>query len=458
MTQQQIVAPPTISESPNTPGAHNPISNNADNPIEPEINIPPHHNDASNPDSTPDVQPDAEPAHGPTAPQTPANNSTPDNNPSADNIHLSNEIPRGGLDVELPTTDEEGLNTTAEVRDHWTLEGSQLIRHHRRPRRCLCCPIGLDDIPIPADWLTDARETHVETSHGLSWVHQDLWRKNILAHQSMPMTWTGKTVFTIKEESLPDCPSSQQYAALCHENPARGYELALTLDTDEILQCSRQSDSDQVAFLASSAKKQRSEVKEKDLSPSEKTLFQAAKTKEIVSWLSTETVRKITRSQIPEEQILRSRWVLTWKPAGQGSGSPQGETDMPKFKPKARLVILGFEDPQIETLARDSPTLGKDSRTLILQYAASARWKIQSFDIQTAFLRGRRQDGRILGMDPPSEMREHMNLKPWECCELLKSAYGLVNATLLWYEELKNALLSLNFVISPLDPCLFALS
>ena len=69
------------------------------------------------------------------------------------------------------------------------------------------------------------------------------------------MTWTGKTVFTIKEESFPNCPSSQQYAALCHETPARGYEMALTLDADEILQCSRQSDSEQIAFLASSAKK-----------------------------------------------------------------------------------------------------------------------------------------------------------------------------------------------------------
>ncbi|CAL1153804.1 unnamed protein product [Cladocopium goreaui] len=39
-----------------------------------------------------------------------------------------------------------------------------------------------------------------------------------------------------------------------------------------------------------------------------------AKAKEISSWLSTETVRRIARSQIPEEQILRSRWVLTWKP------------------------------------------------------------------------------------------------------------------------------------------------
>ena len=129
----------------------------------------------------------------------------------------------------------------------------------------------------------------------------------------------------------------------------------------------------------------------------------------------------------------------------------------PAPKPKARLVILGYEDPQLEMRARDSPTMGKDSRTLIFQCAASTKQKIRSFDIQTAFLRGSRQDGRILGMEPPEEMRNRMNLQPWECCELLKSAYGLVNPPLLWYEELKTALINLNFVMSPLDPCLFVL-
>ena len=35
-------------------------------------------------------------------------------------------------------------------------------------------------------------------------------------------------------------------------------------------------------------------------------------------------------------------------------------------KAKARLVILGYEDPQIDSLPRDSPTLGRDSRMLAL--------------------------------------------------------------------------------------------
>ena len=43
-----------------------------------------------------------------------------------------------------------------------------------------------------------------------------------------------------------------------------------------------------------------------------------------------------------------------------------------------------------------------------------------------------------------------MQLKDEEACELLKGAYGLINAPLLWYCELKSALLNLGFIISPI--------
>ena len=76
------------------------------------------------------------------------------------------------------------------------------------------------------------------------------------------------------------------------------------------------------------------------------------------------------------------------------------------------------------------------------------------FDIRTAFLRGSRQDSRILDIEPPAELRCRMDLNDEEACELLKGAYGLINAPLLWYCELKSTLLGLGFIISPLDPCL----
>ena len=92
-----------------------------------------------------------------------------------------------------------------------------------------------------------------------------------------------------------------------------------------------------------------------------------------------------------------------------------------------------------------------------MQLCASRKWIIRSFDIKTAFLRGSRRDNRVLGLEPPAEMRSKLQLES-EIVELLKSAYGLVNAPYLWYQELREQLLTLGFCLSPLDPCLFALT
>ena len=148
---------------------------------------------------------------------------------------------------------------------------------------------------------------------------------------------------------------------------------------------------------------------------------------------------------------MQCRWVHTWKELDA--------IDMEKLnrKAKSRLVILGYQDPNIEGIPRDSPTLHKESRSLLLQLCASRHWTIQSFDVKTAFLRGSRRDHRMLGVEPPPEMRKQMNLKSTEVCELLKSAYGLVNAPYLWFVELKETLLSRGMIQSPLDPCLFTL-
>lgn len=55
-----------------------------------------------------------------------------------------------------------------------------------------------------------------------------------------------------------------------------------------------------MTFVATAAKRQRSEVKLSHVSEDEKKLFQNAKHKEIDSWLSTDTVSRIMRHQIPE--------------------------------------------------------------------------------------------------------------------------------------------------------------
>ena len=206
----------------------------------------------------------------------------------------------------------------------------------------------------------------------------------------------------------------------------------------------------EMAFLATAAKRQRSEVKLKDLKPEELQKFNRAKQGEINNWLSTETVKRVFRHQIPEDQILRCRWLLTWKPVEQ----PQPGEDL--VKAKARLIVLGYLDPQLEEIPRDSPTMSKVSRMLILQMISTEGWDLMSFDVKAAFLQGAQSD-RVLGLEPVPELAQALKLKSNEICQLVKGAYGLVDAPYLWYQTLKSELGSLGFKVSPFDPCVFLL-
>lgn len=205
-------------------------------------------------------------------------------------------------------------------------------------------------------------------------------------------------------------------------------------------------------LLATSAKKQRSEVKLTELSPEERKEFDKAKQSEMANWIQTGTLTKVLRNQIPEEQILRSRWILTWKPLDASD-----QTSARSHKAKARLVILGYLDPQIENIPRYSPTLNKTSRMLIRQVLATHMWQVCSFDIKAAFLQGQPQSSRIMRLDPVPEMRQAMSMKLNEIGKLNKGAYGLIDAPYLWYCALVKELTCLGFETSPFDPCLFIL-
>ena len=239
-----------------------------------------------------------------------------------------------------------------------------------------------------------------------------------------------------------------------HVEENQCWQFEVNVSSHDIQQWRNEEKPQEMTFLVSAAKRQRSEVKLASLSDSDRQRFHEAKMKEVDSWISTETICKILRHQIPRENILRCRWILTWKDV-----DPEAATQhQGKHKPKARLVVLGFEDPMVDSIPRDSPTMSKLTRMLLLQYAASMKWDIQSFDVQTAFLRGREQNGRLLGMEPPEEMRQRLRLKQNEIVQLLKGAYGRVEAPYLWFKELKSSLEQLGFISSPFDPCLFTLS
>lgn len=63
------------------------------------------------------------------------------------------------------------------------------------------------------------------------------------------------------------------------------------------------------SLLASTAAKQRTEVRLSELSVEEKLAFEKAKQTEIQNWIQTESLTKVFRDQIPPEQVLRCRWI-----------------------------------------------------------------------------------------------------------------------------------------------------
>ena len=230
----------------------------------------------------------------------------------------------------------------------------------------------------------------------------------------------------------------------------QGWFGEILITEEDLVQWKNESNPHEMAFLATAAKRQRSEIKIKDLTADELQKFNRAKQGEINNWLSTQTVKRVFRNQIPEDQILRCRWLLTWKPVENPQPGDEHQ------KAKARLIVLGYLDPQLDNIPRDSPTMSKISRMLVLQLISSENWDLMSFDVKAAFLQGTQSD-RVLGLEPVPELAQAMKLKPQEICQLVKGAYGLVDAPYLWYRTLRNELINLGFQTSPFDPCVFVL-
>ncbi|CAE7838798.1 GIP, partial [Symbiodinium microadriaticum] len=178
----------------------------------------------------------------------------------------------------------------------------------------------------------------------------------------------------------PLCPDDHQ--AFCLEVPVKSKDIKKWLV---------ESAPEQLVTLAAAGKRSRAEVSIKNLTKAEIALFDAAKQKEISCWIQTSAIAPILRRKLNPEQVLKSRWILTWKAPEEGESQPRA---------KARLVVLGFQDPKLVEVLRDAPTLSRE---------------------------GKADENNPLAMDPPPEFRRALNLKDSEVCQLLGNAYGRVD-------------------------------
>jgi hypothetical protein len=224
------------------------------------------------------------------------------------------------------------------------------------------------------------------------------------------------------------------------------------MSRQDVLKWSSAEHPEELAQVASASKRACAEVQIKDLSQTDRKLFEAAKEAELSCWLQTSALKPVLRKHLNPEQILKSRWVLTWKNISE-SESTTGSSR----KAKARLVVLGYQDPRLTEVSRDAPTLTREGRHTVLQLISSKHWVLTSFDIKTAFLQGKADQDNPLAMEPPKELRQRMQLDDDQVCALIGNAYGRVDTPLLFYKELSNQLQKLGFQVHPLEPCVYYL-
>ena len=165
------------------------------------------------------------------------------------------------------------------------------------------------------------------------------------------------------------------------------------------------------------------------------------------AWLDHKTVKRVAQGTLRPEEVMRCRWILCWKPPEQPGGQRRA---------KARLVVLGFTEAGISHIPNDAPTLSKQGRMLVVQTVASRGWELVSFDVSTAFLKGK-GDGRNLGIQAPEELATALQMSRSDQCQLQGGAYGRVDGPYLWYKSFRETLESHGFVCSPFDSCVFSL-
>ena len=141
-----------------------------------------------------------------------------------------------------------------------------------------------------------------------------------------------------------------------------------------------------------------------------------AKEEEIEKWVKYGAYEEV---DYDHQFVLGSRWVVVSK----------------NGVPKARFVVKGFHEK--ENPRSDSPTAHKESLKLFLALAANEEFKIKSLDVTSAFLQGYPLDREVF-IQPPKGFSEEG--KVWK---LLKSCYGLNDASRKWFMAVQESLLSL---------------
>ena len=190
------------------------------------------------------------------------------------------------------------------------------------------------------------------------------------------------------------------------------------------------------------------EVTYRKLTPSEKKDMDEAMAKELAQVWTSAAVRKATDAEIKEldpARLMKMRWLLTWKVSDDGGAVA-----------KARLIVLGFQHPDLTELQTAAPTLSRNGRNIILQIMAVHRLLMEAGDISSAFLQesSTSVEDENLYVKVPTELAE---LYGGDVLRLLSAFYGLTEAPRLFWQDVCRNLEKRGWKKMTTDRCCFVL-
>ena len=197
---------------------------------------------------------------------------------------------------------------------------------------------------------------------------------------------------------------------------------------------------DPASWVAKKVKKS-AEVKLENLTESQRADFKKAKDLEVSQWIQAAACRALEDGKVaPRSRTMKMRWVLTFKHSGAA---------------KARIVIVGFTDPDLDTLQRASPTMTRRTRQLMMTMAAVTGWQQWKGDAKSAFLQTSEntEESRSVFAVPVDELADAMGVERKRAVQVIKSCYGLVNAPFQWFQEIKATIIRLGGEVLKTEPC-----